>query len=216
MEEKVIIESTPSPKTATRLLQIGLALIVLGFWIFFATLESAYYYSPYVSHDLNDLINDLIYYLSNCMIFSDQRLAALVLYVGILVLIVSFIHWLAIKNDRITVTNKRVYGVTAWNKRVDLPLNQISAVATSWLKGIAVGTSSGKIVFTAIENHLDIHKAITALLAEQQDAAGSAPIDKQNTPASNADELKKYKDLLDSGVITQEEFDAKKKQLLRL
>ena len=32
----------------------------------------------------------------------------------------------------------------------------------------------------------------------------------------NADELKKYKELLDSGVITQEEFDAKKKQLLGL
>ena len=31
-----------------------------------------------------------------------------------------------------------------------------------------------------------------------------------------ADELKKYKDLLDSGTITQEEFDAKKKQLLGL
>ena len=31
---------------------------------------------------------------------------------------------------------------------------------------------------------------------------------------SSADELKKYKDLLDAGVITQEEFDAKKKQLL--
>ena len=32
----------------------------------------------------------------------------------------------------------------------------------------------------------------------------------------NADELKKYKDLLDSGVISQAEFDAKKKQLLGL
>ena len=37
-----------------------------------------------------------------------------------------------------------------------------------------------------------------------------------NTNAGNADELKKYKDLLDSGVISQEEFDAKKKQLLGL
>ena len=35
-------------------------------------------------------------------------------------------------------------------------------------------------------------------------------------PASNADELGKYKDLLDKGIITQEEFDAKKKQLLGL
>lgn len=31
---------------------------------------------------------------------------------------------------------------------------------------------------------------------------------------SAADELKKFKDLFDIGVITQEEFDAKKKQLL--
>lgn len=33
---------------------------------------------------------------------------------------------------------------------------------------------------------------------------------------SAADELKKYKDLFDSGTITQEEFNAKKKQLLNL
>lgn len=38
-----------------------------------------------------------------------------------------------------------------------------------------------------------------------------------NTPAASpADELLKFKSLLDSGVITQEEFEAKKKQLLGL
>lgn len=35
-----------------------------------------------------------------------------------------------------------------------------------------------------------------------------------STVLGTAEELKKYKELLDSGVITQEEFDAKKKQLL--
>ena len=45
---------------------------------------------------------------------------------------------------------------------------------------------------------------------------------KSNQPASvvqqvsAADELKKFKELLDMGIITQEEFDAKKKQLLGL
>ena len=34
--------------------------------------------------------------------------------------------------------------------------------------------------------------------------------------ASPAEELKKMKELLDMGIITQEEFDAKKKQLLGL
>ena len=37
-----------------------------------------------------------------------------------------------------------------------------------------------------------------------------------NSTVSAADELKKYKELLDMGVITQQEFDAKKKQLLGL
>lgn len=36
------------------------------------------------------------------------------------------------------------------------------------------------------------------------------------TVLGTAEELKNYKELLDSGVITQEEFDAKKKQLLGL
>lgn len=37
-----------------------------------------------------------------------------------------------------------------------------------------------------------------------------------NTTYSAADELKKYKDLLDAGAITQEEYDVKKKQLLNM
>lgn len=37
-----------------------------------------------------------------------------------------------------------------------------------------------------------------------------------NSVCSAADELKKFKELLDLGIITQEEFDAKKKQLLGL
>ncbi len=34
--------------------------------------------------------------------------------------------------------------------------------------------------------------------------------------SSNIDELKKYKELLDMGAITQEEFNKKKKELLNL
>ncbi|WP_353096214.1 PH domain-containing protein [Tissierella praeacuta] len=35
-----------------------------------------------------------------------------------------------------------------------------------------------------------------------------------NKKASEADEIRKYKDLLDDGIITEEEFDKKKKELL--
>jgi len=40
------------------------------------------------------------------------------------------------------------------------------------------------------------------------------PISATNNSLSSADELKKFKELLDKGVITQEEFDAKKKKIL--
>ena len=43
--------------------------------------------------------------------------------------------------------------------------------------------------------------------------AGTATVVQQTTAA---DEIKKYQQLLQSGAITQEEFDAKKKQLLGL
>jgi hypothetical protein len=52
----------------------------------------------------------------------------------------------------------------------------------------------------------------------QQTAQSPQPIIPPTTTIAptNFDEIKKFKDLLDSGIITQEEFDTKKKQLLGL
>lgn len=47
-------------------------------------------------------------------------------------------------------------------------------------------------------------------------AAPEAPKKTVETKYDTVDELKRYKELLDSGVITQEDYDAKKKQLLGL
>ena len=55
------------------------------------------------------------------------------------------------------------------------------------------------------------------LLMERQEKKKAAPVVVAAAPApGGAAELKQYKELLDSGVISQEEFDAKKKQLLGL
>jgi predicted Zn-dependent peptidase len=53
------------------------------------------------------------------------------------------------------------------------------------------------------------------LIERQQEKSKPAPVI-EATKCDEADQIKKYKELLDSGVITQEEFDAKKKQLLGL
>lgn len=56
---------------------------------------------------------------------------------------------------------------------------------------------------------------IDDIVKKYRNAGTASPVQVvQKTSA--ADELKKFKELLDMGVITQEEFDAKKKQLLGL
>ncbi len=162
----------------------------------------------------------LVVFVVLMLFFNDNKytflaVADIALFVvSVCLLIFAF----AIQKTEITVTDKRVYGITTFGKRVDLPFDSISAVGISAFKGIAIGTSSGRIVFKGIGNRDEIHNAISNLLIERQKKANvvAAPITtiKQEIPQSNADELKKYKELLESGIITQEEFDKKKKELL--
>ena len=131
--------------------------------------------------------------------------------------IIAFIVYLAYSKIELIVTDKRVFGCATFGKRVDLPLDAISAIGTSSMKGIYVTTASGAIKFKFIMNREEIHSVISKLLVKRQSKpTATTTTVKQEIQQSNADELKKYKELLDSGVITQEEFDAKKKQLLGL
>ena len=125
--------------------------------------------------------------------------------------------YLCLRSYELTITDKRIYGKVAWGKRVDLPVDSVSATATiSLFKGVSISTSSGKISFLAIKNATEIYKVVSELLIErQQEKSKPAPVI-EATKSDEADQIKKYKELLDSGVITQEEFDAKKKQLLGL
>lgn len=95
-----------------------------------------------------------------------------------------------------------------------MPLDSISAVKKGWFRSVVVATSSGKIVFYLLKSQDEIFSTVSQLLRDRQNKSYSPAVN--NASVSNADEMKKYKELLDSGVISQEEFDAKKKQLLGL
>ena len=62
----------------------------------------------------------------------------------------------------------------------------------------------------------EIASKIRELLIERQNKNIVSTTSKLEDHKSDAEEIKKYKELLDSGIISQEEFDAKKKQLLGL
>lgn len=61
-----------------------------------------------------------------------------------------------------------------------------------------------------------IFAAGLGLIPDKNAPVQPVPPPRKAPPVGAADEIGKFKALLDSGVITQEEFDQKKKQLLGL
>ena len=127
--------------------------------------------------------------------------------------------YLWLKSYSVTVTDKRVFGKVVFGKRVDLPVDSISSTATIGLfHGVSVATSSGMVKFLLIKNANEIYETISKLVIDRQpNKTVAAPAPQPSAPVSDeADKLAKFKALLDDGVITEEEFNEKKKQLLGL
>ncbi len=213
MEEKILLESKNDYKK--KVLKIMIAALLLAIAAYLLFLLSNYvpsnawnrYRDEIITYDEYDKISRIW-----------ARPWALSLYTGIAcvsVFAISLVIFIYVKSTKMVITNKRVYGIAGLGKRVDLPIDSISAVATCWLRGLAVATSSGRIVFLGLSNRDKLHKTINKLLIERQEKKAS-PVMAPVMSRSNAEELKQYKELLEMGVITQEEFNAKKKQLLGL
>lgn len=104
------------------------------------------------------LLLALIGFVLSCIGFDDGDVFGgggteyVCMFFGGIVLIVSaVILLLYIGNCEIAVSNVRVYGKAAFGKRVDLPVDSISAIATTTFSGIAVATSSGRVCFFGIK-----------------------------------------------------------------
>lgn len=138
-----------------------------------------------------------------------------------IVCIGPFIVWYAViiylncaaKNNQLIVTNARVY-IVARKQEFSLPLDKISAV-NIWGSNLNFTSSSGVIVSKGCKNARAVHDVVMRLLYER-DIAGRIHENTSDREAYIAEELNVYKKLLDENLITQEEFEAKKKKLLGL
>lgn len=199
MDEKIIIEGKKNKTLNMILLIVPLVFIVISLFNFIKL------YS-----DTAEWLKDHHAYSWNTQI---EFYCGMVFFI---IAVVLFIIYIYCAKSQITVTDKRVYGRAVFGRRIDLPMDSISAVGTMhFLNGISVATSSGTIKFKLISNNAEIHKAISELLVHRQNSPSSLKTSPTNIQ-SDANELKQFKQLLDDGTITQEEFDAKKKQLLGL
>lgn len=123
----------------------------------------------------------------------------------------------SLKYQELTITSARIYGRFR-NKEINLPLNKISHVEITGnkaLKSLAITTSSGIIRCSCCTNADAVYAAILNLLNERR-FSNKVRADGSDQEAYITEELNVYKKLLDENLITQEEFEAKKKKLLGL
>ena len=131
-----------------------------------------------------------------------------------------------LEEDCIQVERSGVMGSIAHSSEMKIPLSTIQTImyrkdsifANGLLQFCTLGgrTEASTIFFfpgrnsEALAFKEKVERQMEICKRKEADHNGKTVIQS----LSGADEIKKYKELLDSGIISQEEFDAKKKQIL--
>lgn len=131
--------------------------------------------------------------------------------VALAMLIISLWYALDSKNS-LVISNDRILCCKGEKTVKEFFIKDIKSVEITAIKGLAIKGNSIKYRINLLKNADSMKQTIMERLYALP--AESISIASQTTQQSSADELKKLKELVELGVISQEEFDAKKKQLL--
>lgn len=141
----------------------------------------------------------------------------------LLMCIVAIILYNMMKDCTLTANDKFITGRTLFGKAVTFPLDNVSSVSAKKTFNCIKIVSNGKSKsFLALENYLDLHRAISEKInaPKIQPIVLQAPViqstenTQKNESGNTIKELREYKELLEQGIISEEEFAAKKKQIL--
>lgn len=116
----------------------------------------------------------------------------------------------AVTNKRIIMAQKQMFG------------ENIQSVSLSNINDVTLknGMMVGVITIDTMKEKFNVAlnsasaKALSGALHDVLMSMKSTPADSGNASSGGADELIKLKQLVDMGIITQEDFDAKKRQIL--
>lgn len=208
MEEKILIKSERSQSEKT------LKSLITVFFAFFCVF-AVILLLPFGEEILGGGYWCAFYFGEYTPLFVLFVIHCLFLIGGVISLIILLVN----RKCELTVTDKNVRGKTLHGKEVVLPLYMVSAYSTrKRLSTIVIATSSGLTKFTLIGNYAEIGEVLAKLIndrqANTQATTNESPA--QSAQSNSMDDLVKLKSLLDNGIITQEEFDAKKKEILGL
>ena len=197
-----------------------------GNWYSYTTTSYSYWGTPY--YDYHSGYNYYPYEMPT------TYLAVLAWIVAVVVLIVYIVQ----ANHRLSVSPEAVRGVNGFGKVTVMPVNQIVSVSSQASNSSVVIVCSGiKRTYCMISNNMHIVQTIRSFMPNSFVPVQSVPVQpyapqtqyvmpvrQYITPVQPvtvnstgaADEIKKLKELLDMGAVTQEEFEIKKKQILGL
>lgn len=164
-----------------------------------------------------------LFILAGILLFFDIMMAtifksslnSLMLIFAIILLLLGFLYMELNKKSELFISSFKITGKTSYGKILDLPIAQISSVGMWKFKRVTITTSSGIISFDGVKNQTEIFQCISDLLKKRQEDT-TVNTAKSSEEPDILEQLKNLKELLDNGIITQEEFELKKKQILGL
>ena len=134
----------------------------------------------------------------------------------VILLLLNILYMLNQKKS-MTIAEDRIICRNGAKTTKEFFIRDITCVDQASFKGILIRGNNIKYKINLLENADELKAAFLNKLAEYQ---AQVTADKNEVNAVNqrstVNEIKKYKELLDAGIISHEEFDAKKKQLLDL
>lgn len=128
-----------------------------------------------------------------------------------IMLLIGSILYIADKKTELVIYENEIIGKKIDGKTVQFLLKDIKSVETTKTQGLKITGAGIKYDIHLIENAEEMKNILMDMLAKVQHEQPVVAV-----VGSSANDIKEYKELLDAGIITQEEFDAKKKQLLGL
>ena len=146
---------------------------------------------------------------------NPMNLAYIMIYLSLALIIL--LCYLEVAKCELIITENYIRGKSCWGREVVLPIHMITSY-TKIRRGryLAISTPSGEVRFGYLEQAEWLLSVLAQVIIKRHEKA-NAPVKAASEPQkSTFDELKKLKELLDCGIITQEEFEAKKKQILGL
>ncbi len=158
----------------------------------------------------------ITYFINNITVFTVISTLMIALLLATFIVNICYLHK---RNKEIIIDDELVICKKSKSKQLQFKISDVNSVEMTRSNGLLIKGNGVNYRIKWIRNVDEIRNRLlgqkyVATPSDNSDITNAVPVQPSGNESVN--ELKKLKELLDTGAITQEEFDAKKKQILGL